>query len=191
MLRLGWIRVEDSGDWVFVSRKEFFRLLNISKEKLFLKCKIQISFRERISAVITKLASKLLEANLTRQEFIIESGHRYPNKSLGELDDKGKKIIQYRHVLFVGEASKVRLSVFGFGRLIGKGKSAGHALKKKMIDMGLIKAEPDYYLARDVKHDYNLFLKMKRRDPMLFYRLGKVYRRRADKISMAPPLLIA
>ncbi len=187
MILLGWAKHEGQ-DLVFVSLKTIYKKFRLPYKRLQYVCKIGIKVFESVGDIITKLASRLVEANLYRQRYILEVKQmRYSSSSKG-LNSKDKEILsKYANEPFgMSEAHDTTMSCKRFGSLIGRSRSVGYLLKKKMQEMGLIEVLPNISLVRDVRFIYPLFLKMKNKYPEqnLFYSKGKVFTRGADRISM-------
>jgi len=186
MVAAGWVR-KDGDDYIFISKNELYKILRLPLNRISFKCRVQISVTESIRDIKSKLASKVLEANLHRQEFLygLRRSFSYSSNSEGELRDKYTKKSSHRF-LPMSAAGKTVLSCMGFGKMFGVSRSAGHKIKQDMIRLGLISATPNISLYRDVKGDYSRYLSVKAKYPKInvYYSHGKIYQRYPDGIAL-------
>jgi len=145
-IRLGWIR-KDGGNYVFIRLARLYRNYQLPYSRMQQRCKITIDNLEPIGVIITKLASKLIEANLLRQEYVLSLKHVSLSSSEKRgLSPKDRNLLDIytRNVQMKSGNKETVLSCKTFGSILGKSKSSGHAYKQHMVDLGLIEAERRY-----------------------------------------------
>ena len=186
MVDAGWIR-EDGGDYIFISKQELYHILRLPLTRISFKCRILISVTESIRDIISKLASKILEANLHRQDFLYRLRRSFSYSS----NSKGVFVGKYTNnspqkFLPMSAAVKIVLSSTGFGNIVGASKSTGNRLKLNMVRLGLIAVTPNISLYKDVQGDYSRYLSTRDKYPQLnlYYSYGKIYQRQADLVSV-------
>lgn len=188
MILLGWAKW-DGEDLVFITLTKLYRKLRLPFKRLQYASRIVIGHADTIRQLITKLASKLVEANLVRQEHVlkVKRGKRYSSITRKGLSDKDNALLsKYASKSFaVSEAFDTTMSCRRFGALLGLSQASGRILKAQMVELGLITVEPTVDLLRDVRFNYNLYLKIKERcgSSNVYYSGGKVWRRGADRIT--------
>ncbi len=192
MKRLGWIK-QNGSDYVFISYKEMFIKYKLNKKQFNYHKIINVSSDDSTDLLITKLASILLEANIDRQISTIAVRaeiHKptHSQSSVGRLATKYKnKGWNYKYSTNVSARfNDVVLSCKGFGGLIGRGRTAGKLLKKKLVEMECITVETNQVLLRDFKGRYDLYLLMKARSKTperMFWYSGKAWNREPDFIA--------
>jgi len=157
-LRRGWIR-KDGDHFVFIKLSRLYRNYQLPYTQSQRTCMIALGRKDSIRDIKTKLASKLIEANITRQEYVL----RLKKLALSSSERRGLckpkdnillSIYTKGHINFdpmseepakeylkKRESKETVLSCKAFGRILNLSTSAAHKAKKDMIRLGLIEAE--------------------------------------------------
>ena len=197
-IRMGWIRKDAGGNFVFIKLSKLYRNYYLPHSKSQRTCKIVLGQTDKVREIKIKLASKLLEANLLRQEYVLKLKHEAvssPEKS-GLLWSKDRNLLHnYRNNLKnvkglkKRENAKTVLSCKSFGRMLGLSTSSGHAIKSEMVRLNLITCEPQ---SKVFRKNFTLELWNARKSELrkhrrnLYYAVGCVWEITADYIQMLP-----
>ncbi len=203
MRALGWIREEKTNnDYIFISKGEIFKLYKLNPRLSSFKCKIVLDSNDPIRVIITKLASKLIEANLQKQEYTINLRQQtYSFNSRVDPKPKDRYFFSKRQRRNLQRSELVQkpkptsekellsLSCIGFGKQINKSTSTGCRLKKAMADLGILKVTKHIEVYIDMLGDRPKqlrFLGALKMRPYLFKNIwffkGIAYRRKMDSL---------
>ena len=197
MRRMGWIRVENS-DYIFITKNQLYINLGLPRAKMTFKCCLFIDANDSIGDIIKKLASKLIETNLKRQDFLKGVKKRYLSNRLVRLDRKYKKYFRSRTAMDTSGAGntviscKTTLSCGKMGELLGVSKSRACQIKRSLINAGMLSAEPNFVVLRPnicFSRIDELLGKIQLALPRLgvFKRGNDILYRSADIIRILPP----
>lgn len=176
MLKLEWC-IEDNGDIVFRKRQDLYSMYDLPKHKATFKCRVFIDSEDSIPVIMKKLAPRVIEANLIRQEVFIRKRRGHSYNSI--VNERGKDNNNYRirngnySLTTSGVSSKPLISCWGIGRLFGRSRTFGHSLKVELAQMGLIEVEKQpLRLMKRCRGNYKAYLRFKESRnnmPGLFY----------------------
>lgn len=143
--KLGWVR-KDRKDLVFCNLKTLYRKSGLQHNRLTHSTMIQASSHDDARVLEARLAAILVAANLTRQGYLMKKKRDFQSHS-GALEAKGTKKTTGQRKCPSGNA-RTKLSVQKFGSLVGKKKTAGALLKKKLLFLNLIQCEKNIRQSR-------------------------------------------
>lgn len=190
LLDLGWAK-RDGNDIIFIRLQDIYKQQNLPLHRFANTCTFTTTRQVTIKQLIALLGSKLLEANLERQRFMMQlRSHRDHSGEKGRAihsKDKNVRKLSYVPNNLNGSLGKTVMSCNGFGRLLGRGTTSGANVKQLMLQMGLIEAETHLRLIRP-NVDRKVFDNMQKFNysGYRFYNSCErnIYQRGTDYISM-------